>query len=50
MILQFYIKVPALGNERTAEKTSVFQCDWFLLKVKEAKMDKQSNTLPSFLS
>jgi hypothetical protein len=42
--------VQALGNERVFEKTAVFQCDQFLLKVKEAKMDKRSNILPSFPS
>jgi hypothetical protein len=35
----------ALGNERESEKTAIFHGDWFLLKVKEVKMDKKSGAL-----
>jgi hypothetical protein len=46
MVLQFYIMVQALGNERECEKMAVFHCDPFLLKVKEVNIDIRSNALP----
>jgi len=49
MVLQFYIMVQALGNEREPEKSAVFDCDKFLLNAKEVKIDIKSNTFPHSL-